>query len=185
MARTRRMAGVGGLLAAVAIGPALWAAEAKPDIPAQQEKQKQVQAETDRLVRRLTTTLRVMAYYQLDKTEEKQLLDEVVTTLAGLSREQMTDVLARLDAAARAYSLISAIAAADSKLSAGERSGRREAAAAAAVALLEKRRVAGGFADPEHIKGLETSTDLDPLRSRADFQRVLDKVEAHSHAPSP
>ena len=87
--------------------------------------------------------------------------------------------------AASAYSLISAIAAADSKLSAGERSGRREAAAAAAVALLEKRRVAGGFADPEHIKGLETSTDLDPLRSRADFQRVLDKVEAHSHAPSP
>src|SRR5262249_29510439 len=36
-----------------------------------------------------------------DKNEEKQMMDEVVGTLSRLSREQMTEVLKRLDAAGK------------------------------------------------------------------------------------
>src|SRR5439155_12208417 len=68
----------------------------------QQEQQKQVQADTDHLVRRIGTMLRVLQYYQLDQGAEKKLLDEVVTTLSGLSRNQMAKVIDRLDKAAKA-----------------------------------------------------------------------------------
>ena len=100
MANARRVAGtvIASLLALA--GTALGRGDAE-DTAARQEKQVQIRAETDRLVRRLTTTLRVMSYYQLDKTEEKQMLDEVVGTLSGLSREQMAEVIARLEQAAR------------------------------------------------------------------------------------
>src|SRR3954453_9995736 len=72
---------------------------ARADEPA--ERQREIQAETDRLVRRVSTMLRVMEYHQLDKSAEKQMLDQITTTLAGLSREQMSAVIARLDAAAQ------------------------------------------------------------------------------------
>jgi colicin import membrane protein len=76
-------------------------ADGLPDAQRQQEHQKTVQADTNHMVRRTSTMLRVLDYYQLDKSAEKRFLDEVAATLAGLSREQMNEVIARLDKAAR------------------------------------------------------------------------------------
>lgn len=68
----------------------------------QAERQKQIQADTEHAVRRLSTMLRVLEYYQVDKSAEKKLLEEVAATLSFLSRSQMTEVIARLEAAAKA-----------------------------------------------------------------------------------
>src|SRR5437763_3265575 len=81
------------LLAVPAFAPAQDPAEA-----ARQERQ--VKDDTDRVVRRIRTMLRVMDYYQLDQAAEKQLLAEAAGTLQGLSKEQMAAVIERLDAAA-------------------------------------------------------------------------------------
>ena len=54
----------------------------------QQEKQRQVQAETDHVVRRITTMLRVMQFYEI-ASPEKKIMEEMSGTLAGLSRNQM------------------------------------------------------------------------------------------------
>jgi hypothetical protein len=83
------------LLAVPAFAPAQDPAEA-----ARQERQ--VKDDTDRVVRRIRTMLRVMDYYQLDQAAEKQLLAEAAGTLQGLSKEQMAAVIERLDAAAAA-----------------------------------------------------------------------------------
>src|SRR5262245_58469295 len=87
-------------MVAVCVGSAR--AETDAEILRQQDKQKQVQAETDFVVRRVGTMLRVMDFYQIDKADEKKVLEEVVGTLAGLSREQMNDVIKKLGLAARA-----------------------------------------------------------------------------------
>ena len=48
--------------------PAVFAqAEGAQDLLSQQEKQKQIQAETDQVVRRLATMMRVMQFYGADK----------------------------------------------------------------------------------------------------------------------
>jgi hypothetical protein len=70
------------------------------DLVQQQDKQKQIKDETDQVVRRVGTMLRVMDYYQIDKAGQKKLLEEVAGTLSGLSREQMAEVIRRLGAAA-------------------------------------------------------------------------------------
>src|SRR5216684_4140315 len=67
----------------------------------QRDKQKDVRFDTDHVVRRTGTMLRVLDYYKLDRSAEKRLLDEVAGTLAGLSKEQMADVIARLEKATR------------------------------------------------------------------------------------
>jgi hypothetical protein len=77
-------------------------AGSEADLLAQQDRQKQIQADTDQMVRRVGTMLRVLEYYQVEKAAEKKMLEEVAVTLAGLSKDQMTQVIARLDAAARA-----------------------------------------------------------------------------------
>jgi Domain of unknown function (DUF4175) len=68
----------------------------------QQERQKQIQAETDYVVRRMGTMLRVLDFYQLDKTSEKKMLEDLSGVLGGLSKTQMTEVIRRLEAAAQA-----------------------------------------------------------------------------------
>src|SRR5437763_13966252 len=72
------------------------------DLLLQQEKQKQIQAETDQVVRRLSTMMRVMQFYGADKEAEAELLGEMRQTLAGLSKNQMTEVMRRLEEAAKA-----------------------------------------------------------------------------------
>src|SRR5262245_6721770 len=86
--------------AVVALGSAR--AEDPADLIQQRELQKQIQADTDKTVRQLETTLRVLQYYQLDKGAEKELLAEAASTLKKLSRNQMTEVIARLEAAGKA-----------------------------------------------------------------------------------
>ena len=43
----------------------------------QRDKQKDVRSDTDHVVRRTGTMLRVLDYYKLDRSAEKRLLDEV------------------------------------------------------------------------------------------------------------
>jgi hypothetical protein len=98
MFRTRTIGMVSWLLLAlVGLSPA-----AAPDLATREERQKQIQAETDRLVRRVETMIRVLEYNRLDKSAEKQLLDQVAGTLEGLSREQMTRLIAALEKAGAA-----------------------------------------------------------------------------------
>src|SRR5207302_6614503 len=76
------------------------------ELARRQEKQRQIQAETDQVVRRIGTMLRVLEFYKGDPAEQKnaeqKLLGEVARTLEGLSQDQMTEVIARLEAAFKA-----------------------------------------------------------------------------------
>jgi hypothetical protein len=67
----------------------------------QQEKQRQVQAETDHVVRRITTMMRVMQFYSI-QSPEKEILKEMSGTLSGLSKNQMAEVIRQLESAASA-----------------------------------------------------------------------------------
>src|SRR5262245_44421705 len=78
------------------------AALAGGDLADQKDKQRQIQAETDRLVIRVQTMIRVREYNRRDTTAEKKLLDQVAGTLRGLSKEQMTRLIAALEAAQKA-----------------------------------------------------------------------------------
>jgi hypothetical protein len=82
------------------MAPRAWAQEGT-DPASREDRQKQVQADTDHLVRRLAAVLRVLEYHKLDKASERKLIEEVALTLHGLSRRQMREVISRLEAAAR------------------------------------------------------------------------------------
>ncbi len=72
---------------------------AKQDITNIRERQADVKQDTEQLARRVGTMLRVMNHYKLDQAAEAKLLEEAATTLRGLSKGQMTDVLTQLDSA--------------------------------------------------------------------------------------
>ena len=78
--------------------------QTQQDLLLQQDRQKQIQAETDYVVRRMGTMLRVLDFYQLDKAAEKKMLEDVAGVLGGLSKTQMREVILRLEAAAQAKS---------------------------------------------------------------------------------
>ena len=61
-----------------------------------------IKADTDRIVLRMGTMIRVLQYCQLDKSAEKLMLEEMYGLLSKLSKEQMTVVINRLEASARA-----------------------------------------------------------------------------------
>lgn len=82
--------------------PAMAWGEDKNDLRQQQDQQRHVQSETDHAVRRLQTILRILSYHQVDADTEKKLFTEISGTLAGLSKEQMTEIIQRLDVAAKA-----------------------------------------------------------------------------------
>src|SRR5690242_1746786 len=65
----------------------------------QQEKQRQIQAETDHVVSRIKTMLRVMSFYDIE-SPEKKIMEEMSGTLSGLSKNQMAEVIRQLEAAA-------------------------------------------------------------------------------------
>jgi hypothetical protein len=52
----------------------------------QKDRQKQIQSDTDRLVRRIETMIRVYEYNRLDSSSDKELLEQVSGVLAGLSK---------------------------------------------------------------------------------------------------
>jgi hypothetical protein len=72
------------------------------NIDDQKAKQKSAQAATEEVIQRIGTMLRVMEYYQPDKTQQHKTLEKVAHTLVSLSREQMEEVLKALDKAAAA-----------------------------------------------------------------------------------
>ena len=69
------------------------------DVRDQQEKQRQIQGETDHVVKRITTMLRVMQFYEI-ASPEKKIMEEMSGTLAGLSKNQMENVIRQLETAA-------------------------------------------------------------------------------------
>src|SRR5436309_15880852 len=73
----------------------------KQDTTVQQQIQKRVQAEADQTVRRIHTMLRAMAFHKFDQGEENKILGEVAGTLSALSKDQMSQVVAKLAAAAK------------------------------------------------------------------------------------
>ncbi|MFO0843877.1 MAG: hypothetical protein U0797_16020 [Gemmataceae bacterium] len=66
------------------------------------DKQRQVQQDTEKLLRRVETVIRVLEYNRLGASAQKAMLDEVSKTLAGVSREQMEALLASLEKASAA-----------------------------------------------------------------------------------
>src|SRR6266849_1355560 len=98
MARTKLLACAS--VAVLVLSLRLARGENEADLSVPKERQQQIQAETDQFVKKIGTMLRVLEYYQVDKAAEQKMLKEVAVALAGLSRDQMTQVIARLDAAA-------------------------------------------------------------------------------------
>src|SRR4051812_35171521 len=94
------------LIAAVTLclvpAPRLFAAPDIDELRAQQDRQRQIQEDTDQIVRRMTTMLRVMQFYGIDKSGEKQMLEEMSGALRGLSKQQMAEVIRKLGEAAKA-----------------------------------------------------------------------------------
>jgi hypothetical protein len=54
---------------------------------------------------------------------------------------------------------------------------RRDTFAARAVALLHQARIGGFFQDPGRVEHMKKDADLDALRSRDDFKKLLADVE--------
>ena len=76
--------------------------EDRQSLVVKRQQQEQLRAQTDQMARRMETMIRVLAHQQLDATEQNRVLQETVATLKGLSKDQMTAVIARLDEAAHA-----------------------------------------------------------------------------------
>ncbi|HVR87559.1 MAG TPA: hypothetical protein VMU54_24750 [Planctomycetota bacterium] len=70
------------------------------DLTVQEQIQKRVQSETDQTVLRVNAMIRLLSFHNLDQAEEAHLLREVSGTLSGLSKEQMSKVIVKLNAAA-------------------------------------------------------------------------------------
>jgi serine/threonine-protein kinase len=80
------------------------------------------------------------------------------------------------------YAVASATVHKDAKLPAAERQRRGERYAARAVALLGEARSAGLFKRPDALTDLKTDPDLAPVRSRAEFTKLLGDVEKAAEA---
>jgi hypothetical protein len=72
----------------------------------------------------------------------------------------------------------------DDKLPAAERADLAERYAARAVALLNQAHTGGHLKNAMFLRQFKTDPDLDPLRKRADFQKLLQELEAREAAPA-
>jgi tetratricopeptide (TPR) repeat protein len=81
------------------------------------------------------------------------------------------------------YSLASAAAGKDGKLSTGEQSKLGRQYADRAMELL-RHATAKGYNQRAHLEHMKTDTDLDPLRGRADFKKLMEDLEAALRGPS-
>ena len=77
-----------------------------------------------------------------------------------------------------AFSLLSTAAAADAKLSKVQRDALVESIAANAVKLLDEASVAGFLKPAALLAHMKADRDLDPIRSRVDYQALLKRIEA-------
>ena len=73
--------------------------ETPEELAARIDAQRVAQSQVDQTARRLETMLRVLKYQKLDAHEEHKLVEEAAVTLKGLSRQEMNQVLARLEKA--------------------------------------------------------------------------------------
>jgi tetratricopeptide (TPR) repeat protein len=80
--------------------------------------------------------------------------------------------------AACVYASAATAARRDDKLTPSRREDQAAHYAHRAVELLQKARGAGFFTDPFSVALLKTDTDLNPLRARDDFQKLLAELEA-------
>lgn len=80
-------------------------------------------------------------------------------------------------AAACVYSLASAAAARDERLSEDQRDERRDRYSSLAVDLLDRSRVDGYFDSPDRLRHFSRDPDLDPLREQAEFQSFLQRLQ--------
>jgi hypothetical protein len=76
---------------------------------------------------------------------------------------------------ARVCAVASEVARRDSRLSAEEQKRLAERYAARAVRLLESGRAKGELRTADEMEDLAKSPDLDPLRSRADFRKLMNQ----------
>jgi tetratricopeptide (TPR) repeat protein len=76
-----------------------------------------------------------------------------------------------------AYSLASAAALSDARLSAPERQRLAEQYASHSLDLLQKARTNGFFKTPGYVDYLSKDTDFDPLRSRDDFKKLIRQLK--------
>src|SRR5262249_40080774 len=88
------------LLSTLAFAVGAVADEPKP--ADQVRDQKDALAHAEQTARRITTSLRVMTYQKLDAGSEQKLLDEVASSLKGLTQDQIKAVLDHLEKAAKA-----------------------------------------------------------------------------------
>ena len=75
------------------------------------------------------------------------------------------------------YALAAAAAQKDAKLLPAEREQWGEHHAVRAVELLVQAQAAGFFKDPRQIEHLKQDSDLDSLRTCADYQKLLSELE--------
>ena len=94
-----RMLAASFLATGLMVSPLL-AEEPKPADQIREEKE--TLANVEQTARRIGTSLRVMAYQKLEGGAEQKLLDDVASTLKGLSQDQIKAVLAHLEAAVKA-----------------------------------------------------------------------------------
>ncbi len=71
-------------------------------------QQKQTQAETIRMARRLEGMLRVLSYHQVDASIEQKIMDEAAGVLKGLSQKQMKEIFEQLESSAKSPSPVEA-----------------------------------------------------------------------------
>src|SRR5262245_53744052 len=86
------------LLAALLVAPGLALAQ-DAGLTEQQARQREIKAETDRIVRRILTRLRSLRYNGFEETARQRTLEEAKKLLSGLSEKQMGDVIAALEKA--------------------------------------------------------------------------------------
>jgi hypothetical protein len=78
---------------------------------------------------------------------------------------------------ARVYTMAMRPAQGDGRLPSPERERLAENYAVQAMALLQRLQSQGYFKDANHAKALRTDEDLQQLRGREDFRRLLTTVE--------
>src|SRR6476659_248171 len=89
--------------ACVFVSPLTAAEKSPPPVtPDQPETQRHIQGETEQVAKRLGSMLRFMAYHRLNQGEEQKLLTDAAKTLNGLTKNEMEQVIAHLEASIKA-----------------------------------------------------------------------------------
>jgi hypothetical protein len=109
--------------------------------------------------------------YALDGPAAKAATLAVATALAAAPAVNLYYELACI------YALAMPAARQDNKLPADKRERLAEEYAAQALALLAKAHAAGSFKDSANLEQLKKDPDLNSLRSRDDFKKLLTEVE--------